>query len=71
MYLLMANRFLIKMEFILITTKEESYYPEKKFGNKQNLEVVGFFAVKTLNSYITDDTEEDVILNKDFIIVSS
>jgi hypothetical protein len=40
----------------------------EKFGNKQNLEVVGFFAVKTLNSYITDDTEEDVILNKDFII---
>ena len=38
---------------------------KEKFGNKQNLDVVGFFAVKTINTYITDDTEEDVILNKE------
>jgi hypothetical protein len=38
------------------------------FGNNENLDIRGTFAYKTVNTYITDETEESVILNSDFII---
>ena len=38
------------------------------YGTNQNLTITGTFPYKTINSYITDETEENVILNSDFII---
>jgi hypothetical protein len=38
------------------------------FGNNKNLDIKGTFAYKTINTYITDETEEAVIVNSDFII---
>ena len=37
-------------------------------GSSKTLNITGDFAYKTLNVYITDETEESVILNSDFII---
>jgi hypothetical protein len=37
-------------------------------GASKNLTITGDFAYKTANVYITDETEENVILNSDFII---
>lgn len=37
-------------------------------GSSKTLNIQGDFAYKTVNVYITDETEENVILNSDFII---
>ncbi len=37
-------------------------------GSSKTLNIQGDFAYKTVNLYITDETEENVILNSDFII---
>jgi|SaaInlV_125m_DNA_1040241.scaffolds.fasta_scaffold46377_2 hypothetical protein len=39
-----------------------------RFGTSTALNITGEFAYKTVNLYITDETEESVILNSDFII---
>jgi hypothetical protein len=39
-----------------------------RHGSSTSLNIDGEFAYKTVNLYITDDTEESVILNSDFII---
>jgi len=39
-----------------------------RHGASKTLVITGDFAYKTLNVYITDETEESVILNSDFII---
>lgn len=39
-----------------------------RHGSSTSLSIDGEFAYKTVNLYITDDTEESVILNSDFII---
>ena len=39
-----------------------------RHGSSQSLNITGDFAYKTVNIYITDETEESVILNSDFII---
>jgi len=41
---------------------------DTRFGSNANLAITGDFAYKTVNIYITDETEESVILNSDFII---
>lgn len=38
------------------------------YGTSKTLVITGDFAYKTVNTYITDETEENVILNSDFII---
>lgn len=42
-----------------------------RHGNSTSLSITGNFAYKTVNTYITDETEENVILNSDFIISPS
>lgn len=38
------------------------------YGSSKSLNITGDFAFKTVNVYITDETEENVILSSDFII---
>lgn len=42
-----------------------------RFGSSTSLNITGDFAYKTVNVYITDETEENVIINSDFIISPS
>lgn len=44
---------------------------DPRFGSSTSLNITGDFAYKTVNVYITDETEENVILNSDFIISPS